>query len=85
MLFFTQWLSTATKEGFLDQTIYFSIQEVVAGLIEIFTDPEEETFSHLVRTADCYSRKYHAGQLAVAFLQLNFGTLRSEVLTAENR
>ena len=84
MLFFTQWLSTTAKEGFLDQTIYFAIQEVVSGLIEIFTDPEEETFPHLIWTADGNSREYHVGELGVALFQFHLGALRSEVLTRED-
>ena len=68
----------------MDQTIYFSAQEVVSGLIEVFTDPEEETFPHLIWAADCNSREYHVGELGVALFQLHLGALRSEVLTREN-
>ena len=83
MLFFTQRLSTPAKEGFLDQHIYFSIQEVVSGLIEVLTDPQEETFPHLVRAADCNARENDVGQLGVAFFQLHLCALRAEVLTRE--
>ena len=85
LLFFAQRLPATAKEGFFDQTIYFSIQEVVSGLIEVFTDPEEERFPNLVRTADCNAGEYHVGQLGVAFLQLHLGALRGEVLTGEKK
>ena len=85
LLFFAQRLPATAKEGFFDQTIYFSIQEVVSGLIEVFTDPEEERFPNLVRTADCNTGEYHVGQLGVAFLQLHLGALRGEVLTGEKK
>ena len=85
LFFFAQRLPATAKEGFFDQTIYFSIQEVVSGLIEVFTDPEEERFPNLVRTADCNTGEYHVGQLGVAFLQLHLGALRGEVLTGEKK
>ena len=85
LLFFAQRLPATAKESLFDQTIYFSIQEVVSGLIEVFTDPEEERFPNLVRTADCNTGEYHVGQLGVALLQLHLGALRGEVLTGEKK